>query len=639
MHDISRLLVDAEIDRRTFIRKLVQAGVTAAAASSIASSLGAAEDKPVRADSSPQQGRIVENMTGGDVMLEFLLDWDVPYLFGLAGSEEVGLLDALVERPVPFVTCLHENAAMAMADGYSRSTEQTSIVSLHSIAGSAYALGQIVGSFRDRVPVVVCAGRQTTDYRGQDGFLEAENLHTLPQNYTQWTWDVMSGETIAETLRRAFMYAEAPPGGPTFVTFSHDLWANNVRRAEIIPRSRSNVDQFIPPPESHVKKIVNNLLQAQLPVLFLGNECIRHNPSDTVGEIAQTLGALVMTAGKIPVVFPTTHPNFAGEFPRDDPTLSAKIDCFWSLGAHMFKQAMKPVQPLISRQAHIMHTSLASIDIGRNYPVDTAAFANIETTADAVLTELLKRNLDSSAIRERKRWVLDYDAKRRKVLTDNGKAEWNSNPISVSRVMTELDRVMDKGAYVVSEIVTSDDHIRKYISIDHETPMTERRRNFDTTSGILGWGLAAAIGTKIGNPKKEVWCLTGDGCFNFGSQALWSAARYEVPLAIVIFNNGQYQANRVTQIRGGGKRIQKSGRYIGVNLGHPDINYVSMSAAYGIEGERVSDPNKLAAALQRCQRALQEGRPYVVDAKIARRFAGKDSDYYDFFSVAKMQNA
>ncbi len=639
MSDIHRLLVDEEIDRRTFIRRLGQAGISVAAASTIATSLGAATGRESQANTLPEPGRKLENMSGGDVMLEFLMDWDVPYIFGLAGSEEVGLLDALVERPVPFVTCLHENAAMAMADGFSRSTGKTSIVSLHSIAGAAYALGQIVGSFRDRVPVVVCAGRQTTDYRGQDGFLEAANLHTLPENYAQWTWDVTSGETIAEVLRRAFMFAEAPPGGPTFVTFSHDLWANNVKQAEIIPRSRSNVDQFIPAPESHVKKIANNLLGAKLPVIFLGNECIRHDPSDAVGEIAQLLGALVMTAGKIPAVFPTTHPNYAGQFHTDDPKLSANIDCFWSLGAHMFKRPMKPEQPLISRQAQTMHTSLASIDIGRNYPVDTAAFANIESTAEAVLAELKTRKLKSSAIRERKRWVLEYDAMRRKALADTAKAEWDSNPIATSRLMIELDRAMDDEAYVVSEIVTSDDHIRKYLTIDHKMTKEKRRRNFDTTSGVLGWGMAAAIGTKIGNPQKEVWCLTGDGCFNFGSQALWSAARYEVPIGIIIFNNGQYQANRLTQIRAGGKRILKSGHFIGVNLGHPDINYISMSAAYGIDGEQVTEPGKLAAALKRCRRAMQDGRPYVVDVRIAKRFEGKESDWYDFFSVAKMQNA
>jgi thiamine pyrophosphate-dependent acetolactate synthase large subunit-like protein len=139
-------------------------------------------------------------------------------------------------------------------------------------------------------------------------------------------------------------------------------------------------------------------------------------------------------------------------------------------------------------------------------------------------------------------------------------------------------------------------------------------------------------------PRKEVWCLTGDGCFNFGSQALWSAARYEVPVGVVIFNNREYQANRVNANRYD-QRQRETGKYIGVRLDHPDIDYVSMAAAYGIEGERVVEPGEIAGALGRCKRVINEGRPYVVDVRIARQYEGSDSEYYDFFSVAEMQNS
>jgi thiamine pyrophosphate-dependent acetolactate synthase large subunit-like protein len=84
------------------------------------------------------------------------------------------------------------------------------------------------------------------------------------------------------------------------------------------------------------------------------------------------------------------------------------------------------------------------------------------------------------------------------------------------------------------------------------------------------------------------------------------------------------------------KRLYETGRYVGVNLGHPDIDYVKMAAAYGIEGESVSEPGKLAAALKRCKRAMQDGRPYVVDVRIKTYGPGNESDYYDFFSVAEM---
>lgn len=635
MFDDSRLLLDNKISRRSFITRLTQAGISVAGAASVADALGNS-DKPARPLPGivRESGRILENHTGGELLAEFLIDWQVPYVFGLAGSEEVGFLDALVDRTqLQYTTCLHESAAMAMADGYSRSTGQTTFVQLHSVAGAAYALGQLAGSFRDNVPVVVMAGRQSADFRGQDGFLEAPNLHQLPQDYARWTWDLMSAATIPEVMRRAFLLAEAPPGGPTFVTVSKDLQETRVPVAEILPRSRSRVVTEVVPSDEHVQKIADALLAAELPVLFLGNETIRYEISGEVAAIAEEIAALVMTSSKIPVVFPNTHPNYAGQF-QEDRAIMPDIDAFWSLGAPMFKTGARPNQPLISRSATVMHTSLVRSEVGRNYPVDIAAIASIKSTSAAVLDELRRRNTQTSAIRERRQWVNEYSEKRRQAIVAAAKPEWNNSPIAASRLMSELDSRMAADAYIVSEIVTSDRYIRQHIRFDHTQPFEQRRRNFDTVSGILGWGLAASIGVKIGNPDKEVWCLTGDGALNFGSQALWSAARYEVPIGIVVFNNGQYQANRLNQNLYKGRMLQ-TGKYIGVDLGHPDIAYVKMAETYGLEGERVDKPGELAAALQRCQRAMREGRAYLVDVKIGTWAAGADSSWYDFFSVAR----
>ena len=574
------------------------------------------------------------NLTGGELMAEFLIDWNIPYVFGLAGSEEVGFLDALVDRTaLNYATCIHEQVAMAMADGYSRSTGDTSIVCLHSIAGAAYALGQLVSTYRDRIPVVVTAGRQATGYRGQDGFLEDANLKDMPKGYAQWSWDVMSAETIPEVLRRAFLLAEAPPGGPIFVTFSKDLWEVPVAKAEIIPRSRSRVNYDVRPPRSHVSKIADLLTESRLPVLFAGNEAIRYEISDEVAGIADVIGALVMTSSKIPVVFPNTHWNYAGQF-LDDTDVVKDVDTFWSIGAHMFKRGAKPQVPYLNPSTRIMHTGLDDGEIARNYPVDTAAIADIKTTTAAVLDELTQRNLKSSAIQARRRWIHEYRTERLQQIDAFEKSHWDHAPIALPRLFRELDRQMEPDADIVTEVVSSDDHVRRYLTFDHKRPIKQRRRNFDTTGGILGCGCSAAIGVAIGNPDKEVWCLTGDGAFNFGSQALWSASRYEAPIGFVVFNNGQYQANRLNMARYGGRMVE-TGKYLGVQLGHPDINYVSMADAYGIEGERVEDPGGLAAAIGRCKRAMLDGRPYLLDVIIERRFEGADSDYYDFFSVAR----
>jgi thiamine pyrophosphate-dependent acetolactate synthase large subunit-like protein len=138
----------------------------------------------------------------------------------------------------------------------------------------------------------------------------------------------------------------------------------------------------------------------------------------------------------------------------------------------------------------------------------------------------------------------------------------------------------------------------------------------------------------MGRPDKETWCLTGDGAFNFGSQALWSASRYDIPIGIVIFNNGEYGANRKAQ-NFYKARTSQTGNYIGVNLKHPDIQYAKMAESYDIKGERVERPEDLKDAIARCRAEMARGRPYVLDVRIERFGQGMDSEYYDYFSVSE----
>ncbi|MBO0798751.1 MAG: hypothetical protein J2P31_07995, partial [Blastocatellia bacterium] len=157
------------------------------------------------------------------------------------------------------------------------------------------------------------------------------------------------------------------------------------------------------------------------------------------------------------------------------------------------------------------------------------------------------------------------------------------------------------------------------------------RRQLTTSGGCLGWAVAAAIGAKIAEPDRQVVALVGDGGFQFCVQALWSAARYEVPIGIFIWNNNGYQSNRLFLHQYGG-RAAATGRYISASLDSPEIDHVAISKGYGVEGERVVHPDQLGNAIDRCLRAITGGRPYLLDIKIQRRYGGAD-----FFSVAKKQ--
>lgn len=633
MRNAARLFLDRRLTRRTFVSQLTQLGVAAGAAAGLSRSLEA-QPPGAPAQSGAPAGRVLHDLTGGEVMAEFLIDWDVPYVFGLAGSEEVGFLDALVDRvKLQYVQGLHESSVMAMADGYARASGQTAFVQVHSDAGTAYALGQIANAFRDRVPVVITAGGQSTAARGQNVFLEAPNLAQLPRDYTRWTWDVLNADTIPEVLRRAFLFARVPPGGPTFVTFSKDLWEQRVKRAEILPRSRSEPDSALHPDPDAVKRAADLLAGARLPVIVAGRELNPYGGADDLRRIAELLGAPVCSdlfASHSPLTFPTFHPQYAGFFAEDDRSPKG-YDVFWSVGGTMFTAAGATAEPIVSRGVKVIHTTVDTTELGRTYPVDVPMMARTDLSTKAVLDELRRRPLPLTAIADRRRAV-ERDARmRRQALEDQAHGVWNNTPISIERLSMELNRLMDPAAIVVTELISEEQAADAYFDLNRGA---RGRRHFTTAGGCLGWGVPNAIGAKIAQPDRQVVALVGDGSFQFGVQALWTAVRYEVPVAVVIWNNGAYQANRKFLHQYGG-RAAATGRYPGCSIDSPQIDHVAICKGYGVEGEHVEDPAMLAAALERCFKTTASGRPYVVDVRIARRYGGADSTWFDFFSVAK----
>ncbi len=630
MKDTAKLFLDRQIDRRTFVSRLAQVGVAATAANSLAGALGGG----ISVAAAQEPGRVLRGQTGGELMAEFLVDWKVPYVFGLGGSEEVGFLDALVDRlPLQYVQSLHEGSVMSMADGYARASGQTAMMNLHSVAGAGYALAPMVNAFKDRTPVVVTVGRQATGVRGTNAFLEAVNLHQLPRDYTRWTWDVVNAGTIPEVLRRAFLLARVPPGGPTFVTFSKDLWETPVERAEIVPRSRSVVEFELEPNPDQVAEAARMLAEAEFPIIVVGRELTRYGGADEIMAIADLLGApifLDLQTAHSGVTIPTAHPHYSGMF-MFDPSYGKAFDLYWSVGGTMFAFGTRPPTSPIPPGCRVIHTGVDAAEIGRSYPVDLAMMADVRKVAAGVLAALRKRTLSATVVDDRRRKVQAYARARRRRFDDAAVQRWNDVPISTARLTKGLNAKMADDAIVVSELITSEEYLPAYMDVGTGAA---RRTNYTSSGGVLGWGVAAGIGAKIGRPDRQVVALVGDGSLQFGIQALWSAVRYDVPLAVVVYNNGGYQANRKFLHLYGG-RAAATGKYVGANLQGPDIDNVSLCKGYGVEAERVDDPAKLDGALDRCFEATANGRPYLVDVRLARRLGGADSTWYDHFSIAK----
>ena len=370
-----------------------------------------------------------------------------------------------------------------------------------------------------------------------------------------------------------------------------------------------------------------------MPLIVAGREVNRFGGADDLGEIADLLGAPLFMdteASHTPVVLPNSHSLYAGLF-DETPKFPEPFDLYWSVGGTMFALGAAPATPLVPRAASVIHTGLDAAQLGRNYPVDLGLMANTGLTAAAVLEHLRTRNLSTTAVTARRQAVERHHRERQQRLDSAAREMWDARPIASARLATELNQRLDPDAIVVTELVTSAQFLKTYLDIGSGDT---RRQNFTSQGGVLGWGVAAAIGAKIAQPDRQVVALVGDGSFQFGVQVLWSAVRYEVPVGVVIWNNGGYQANR-RFLHAYGGRAAETGKYVGTSLRGPDIDNVAIASGYGVEGERVDDPGQLGAALDRCLRRLEDGQPYLLDIEIERRWGGADSEWYDFFSVAR----
>jgi benzoylformate decarboxylase len=619
LRDVFQQLLNGSISRRQFLNQLTQLGVGTFAATQLAEVFAAVPESSDQVD--------LENVTGGRITCETLKLWDVEYVFGNTGAYEAGFVDALVDyEDVHYVLGLHEGSVMAMADGYARASGRTSFVNIHSITGTANALGLIVNAWADSSPVVISVGLSERSGENLGVFTETNKLESIPELYTKLSFRASRIENLGESLRRAFRLASVLPSGPVFLGVPSDVWAGRTEKTSLIPASRTVSASRIQPDGNAVDQAAQWLVEANNPLLIAGAELPRWGGLSELATISDQLGAAVSgdtASSRSSMGFPSDHPRYLGAM-RGPIESEDPFDVVLVAGASRLSLSRRG-HPLIPTEAKIIEIGLREEHLARNYPADLLIYAHAEETlarvSDAIRAHSPDRRKVSSLghaaaeLRERK------VAQRKAVL----ERVWDSSPIAPERLASEIDSAIASNAVVVTEGVSSDAPIWDYVTFDQPGG---GRRHLISSGGSLGWGVGAAIGAKLGAPDKQVVALVGDGSYQFAVQALWTAKRFEIPLIIVIFNNLGYQANRWA-LAGQRNRAAATGHYIGISLEDPQIDHVGIARAYGHDGEQVTNASELANALQRAIAAEKNGGVYVLDVLVDRRGGGADSDWYE----------
>ncbi len=616
------------IGRRSFLRRLTATGLTATAARQYMELLASPAATP-RVPAAGEGTISVVEGTAGEVFVEQLKQCGVRFVFFNPSTGDYPIFDALLNRPdMQVILALQEGVLTAMADGYAKASGKIPFVTC-ARPGFPNTLVHMFNAYKDRTPMIVSIDQPGQSSLGRWGFQVVDDLAKVAEPFTRWRWESRTAATLAEDVRRAFKFASTPPTGPVFLMIPSDILGTESVKTEIIDQSQFTLSQNVRPDTSEVEEVAKQLLEAETPALFVGSEVHRLGAEEEVVELAELLSLpVVQEPSRWTNSFPTDHSLYLGRY-RSNMRYPGPIDFLLNLGGTL--PIPRGTTPSVPRSTKIAQVKFDVENLGRIYPSVLSSPSSVKLFARDLMeairsqtTEARRKQLQETRGAE----TAEFTGKLRQSLEVAAQSRWDATPISHERLALELRDKLDPRCCLVHELDSGG------VALNHLTFGHNAMGYYDTTSAILGWGIGAAMGVKLALPDRQVVALLGDGAFMFGGdQSLWTAKRYQIPIIIVVQNNGAYDNER-NRIWARGGLQAKAKKDMTCYIGDPPIQYTKFAEAYGVGAEKVEDPNDLAAALQRAINSTRDGEPYLLDVVIGRQGMGADSTWYPAFSLA-----
>ncbi|MDH4066309.1 MAG: thiamine pyrophosphate-binding protein, partial [Acidobacteriota bacterium] len=614
---------DGRLSRRAFVGRLVATGLSAAAARSVveAADLGSLPGAPASAG-------IEFAGTGGELLVEQVKAAGSRYLFTNPGSLEVAFFDALVDRPeLELVVGLHEGIVIAMADGYHKASRQPAFVNVHAAVGTAQMAGQMYNAHFDGSGLVVTAGMSDNTVGSDDmvlaprpGFSQSE----INRQFTKIAWDVRTGASSALAIRRAYKLAGTAPGGPVYVAFSTRALSESVK-AEVFPRDAFLVEARPRAAVDQVEAAARMLVEAKRPVVLLGDEVYKADAAEAAVALCEMLGLPIVTPN-LPAFnyLSATNPLYLGtRFGGGSSYPYGDADLVLQMGSRESGGAAGPEGPAARYIAVGLDTNM----LGRTRALDLAVVGDVRVTArelaDAVRSMVTADRL--ARLRDERLGVITpATAAARAARLERARTVFNQSVIHPDQVGYEMEQGLERNALLVTENAPGLQGKHDFLSYG---PGPDQKQNIGHGGGSLGWGVGAAVGAKLGAPDRQVVLSIGDGSVMYSASGFWSLARHSTAVLTIVWNNRNYQTVRNGAYRYN-KRMVESGKYPGLYLGDPDIDFVKLAESQGVKGMRVTSAADVAAALRKGTAETRAGNPYLIEFVVSRIGGGAESTWY-----------
>ncbi|GAK59324.1 acetolactate synthase [Candidatus Vecturithrix granuli] len=532
--------------------------------------------------------------TGAEIVIESLKLQGVDIIFGYPGGQIMPIYDALYSSGIKHILPRHEQGACHAADGYARVTGKPGVIFATSGPGATNLVTGLATAHMDSVPIVAITGQVPTGAIGTDAFQEAD-IYGITIPVTKYNYLVKDASKLVETIAEAFYIATIGRPGPVLIDIPKDV---QLKVVEYLPETEIPLLKYTPEPrysyDAELEHLVHLLCQAQRPVLYIGGGAVISGASEQIAQFARKTSIPVTHTLTACGVFPDNDPLALG-MPGMHGTRYAneaihRADLLIAAGARFDDRVTGKVSEF-AKNATIVHIDIDPAEIRKVIATHLSIVGDLKGVLSSLLNKLEQIEVCSHEpwLQQIQEWKVRYPLMYKH-------SETSIKPQYVIEQVSDLT----KGEAIIT---TGVGQHQMWTALFYEF---HHPRSFVSSGGLgtMGFGFPSGIGAKLGRPDRTVVTITGDGSFQMNIQELATASYYNVPVKVIILNNGFLGMVRQWQ------ELFFERRYSETHLENGNPDFVTVAKGYGVQGFRIDRPEEVRPTLEK---ALAIDGPVIID--------------------------
>lgn len=530
-------------------------------------------------------------MNGSQILIQALIDQGVDTIFGYPGGSVLNIYDALYERQndIRHILTSHEQGAAHAADGYARSTGKTGVCLATSGPGATNLVTGIATAYMDSVPVVAITGNVSNDLLGRDSFQEV-NIAGITMPITKHNFIVQHVDDLAATVRKAFIIANSGRKGPVLIDIPKDVTA---AVTEYVPLPKYRIRKLPKVDETEFANAMDVIKQAKRPLIYAGGGIISAHAERELLKFSKLMDIPICTSVMGLSSVPYDYDLYLGMVGMHGTPVSnyatLNADLIIAIGAR-FSDRVAGNREEFGKNAKIIHFDIDASEISKNVHSD------ISIVGDA--RYILKHMLAAMPEVKHEEWTKTLKDFKTKLGLPKPKP---GDAVDPRDLALSLHKIVGEDAFIVTDVGQHQMIMAQYYQFS-------RPRSFISSCGLgtMGFGMGAAIGTKIANPNRPVILVTGDGSFHMNMNEMATAVSQKLPIIVLIFNNHVLGMVRQWQT------LFYEHRYSQTSIDRK-TDYVKLAEAFGGKGFQIKTRQDIEPVMRE---ALACKVPCIIDCWI-----------------------